>query len=141
MANRIYRGPCGEFRTVSKPVAGAYLPGSFVEETATQLSAITTAIAKRPLVVMNLEFTDQGLDDAYVTGNTGLAIELEQGMRIQARMANATYAFGAPLTIGASSRLTAATTGTRVVAYFKDTAGAYTAGQLATVEIADGYVA
>jgi hypothetical protein len=139
--NRIFRGLCDEFYTVSKPVAGAYLPGTFVEETATQLAAITTAIAKRPLVLMNLEFTDQDLSTAYTTGDTGLAIELRQGMRIQARVAAASYALNAPLTIGASSRLTAATTGTRVVAYFRDTAGAYNAGDLADVEIADGYKA
>ena len=67
--NRIFRGPTDrQFRTVSKPVAGAYLPGTFVEETATQLAQITTAVAKRPLLLMNVDHVEQGVADAYTSG-------------------------------------------------------------------------
>lgn len=142
--NRIYRGPATtghEPRTVNKPVAADYLPGTWVEETATQLAQITTALAKRPLLLSNVEFKDQDIATAYTTGDTGIAFEPEIGQVYQSRMAAATYAKNAPLTIAASGRLTAATTGTRVVAYFDDTAGAYSAGDLADVIIADGYKA
>jgi hypothetical protein len=138
--NVIYRGPIDrQYRTVNKPVAGAYLPGTFVEETATELAQITTALAKRPMILSNLDFKDQDIATAYTSGDTGVAIDIEPGMVVQARLAAATYAKGAPLTIAASGRLAAATASTRVVAYFDDTPGAYSAGDLADVVIADGY--
>ncbi|MEY4075109.1 MAG: hypothetical protein RJA29_2466 [Pseudomonadota bacterium] len=139
--NVIYRGPVGrQPRTISKEVAGAYLPGTFVEETATTLAQITTALAKRPLLLGNADYAGQDIATAYTSGDTGVAYELEPGQVYQAALAAATYAKGAPLTIAASGRLAAATAGTRVVAYFDDAPGAYTAGQLADVVIADGYV-
>lgn len=139
--NVIFRGPQNERpRTINKPVAGAYLPGTFVEETATQLSQITTAVAKRPLILSNSEFTDQDAVTAYTSGDTGVAYELKTGQVFQASMAAATYAKGDPLTIAASGRLAAATSGTKVVAFFDDTPGAVTAGDLQDVVIADGYI-
>lgn len=139
--NLIFRGPTEKQPiTVSDlPVAGAYLPGTFVEETATQLAQITTAVAKRPLLLTNRDFYGQGLDDAYDSGDTGVAYEIEPGMVFQARLAAATYAKGAPLTIAASGRLAAATAGTVVVAFFDDTPGAFSAGDLADVIIANSY--
>jgi hypothetical protein len=140
--NRIYRGPVTsgwQPRTISKPVAGAYLPGTFVEETATQLAQITTALAKLPMLLSNLEFKDQDVNTAYASGDTGIAYHLEPGMVVQARVAAATYAKDAPLTIGASGRLTAATAATPVVAFFSDTPGAKSAGDLVDVVIANTY--
>jgi hypothetical protein len=140
MANVIFRGPITtQPRTVNKPVAGAYLPGTFVEETATTLAQITTALAKRPLLMMNMEFKDQDVATAYTSGDTGIALELEPGMIVQARVAAATYAKGAPLTIAANGRLAAATAGTVVVAFFEDTPGAKSAGDLVDVIIANSY--
>lgn len=140
--NVIFRGPTEKQPiTVSdKLVAGAYLPGVFVEVTATQLALITTAIAKRPLLLSNREFYDQDIETAYASGDTGVAYELEPGMVFQARVAAATYAKNAPLTIGASGYLVAATTGTVVVAFFDDTPGAKSAGALVDVVIANSYV-
>ena len=138
--NRIYRGPVDwQPRTTSKPVTGALLPGSFVEETATALVQLTTALAKLPMILSNLEFKDQDIATAYTSGDTGIAYHLEPGMVVQARMAAATYAKDAPLTIAASGRLTAATTGTVVVAFFSDTPGAKSAGDLCDVVIANSY--
>jgi len=140
--NVIYRGPVDrQPHTISKKVAGAYMPGTFVEETATTLAQITTAIAKRPLILGVADYVGQTVDTAYASGDTGVAYELEPGQVYQASLAAATYAKNAPLTVAASGRLAAATTGTRIVAYFDDAPGAYTAGQLADVVIADGYIA
>lgn len=139
--NVIYRGPVDKQpRTIQKEVAGAYLPGTFVEETATQLAQITTALAKLPLLLGNADYAGQDITTAYTSGDTGVAYELERGQVYQAALAAATYAKDAPLTIAASGRLAAATAGTKVVAFFSDTPGAYTAGQLADVVIADGYI-
>lgn len=140
--NVIYRGPIEKQpRTISKPVATALLPGVFVEETATQLAVITTAIAKRPLLLVNRDFAGQDIVTAYTAGDTGLGMELEVGMIVQARLAAATYAKGAPLTVGANGWLTAATAGTIVVAFFDDVPGAKTAGSLSDVVIANSYTA
>jgi hypothetical protein len=138
--NVIFRGPVTHQPiTISKPVAGAYLPGTFVEETATELVQITTALAKRPLLLMNREFYGQGISDAYLDEDTGVALELVPGMVVQARVAAATYAKGAPMTIAASGRLAAATAETPVVAFFDDTPGAKSAGDLVDVVIANTY--
>lgn len=141
--NVIYRGPVTtgwQPRTVTnKPVAGAYLPGTFVEETATTLAQITTALGKLPMILGNLDFKDQDVATAYTSGDTGLAYHLEPGQVYQARVAAATYAKDAPLTIGAAGRLTAATAATPVVAFFSDTPGAKSAGDLVDVIIANSY--
>jgi len=139
--NVIYRGPIEkQGRTVNLPVTGALLPGTFVENTATALVQITTSLAKRPLILSNVEFKDQTATTAYVTGDTGVAYEPETGMVFQCAMAAATYAKNAPLKIAAAGRLAAATTaGDIVVAFFDDVPGAYSAGALADVVIANSY--
>jgi len=139
--NVIYRGPTEKqpITRSDKRVAGAYLPGTFVEATATEFVQLTTAVAKLPLLLANRDFYEQGLGDAYADEETGVAYELEPGMVFQARLANATYAKGAPLTIAAAGRLAAATAGTVVVAFFDDVPGAYAAGALADVIIANSY--
>jgi len=141
MVNVIFRGPTEKQpTTVSLPVAGAYLPGIFVEATATELVMLTTAVDKLPMILTNRDFYDQAVDDAYLDEDTGIAYNLEPGMVFQARMAAATYALNAPLTIAANGRLAAATAGDVVVAFFSGTAGAVTAGALADVTIANSYV-
>ena len=129
--------------TVSdKPVAGAYLPGTFVEETATQLvqvTAHTAAAGKLPLLLTNRDWYGQDVVTPYASGDTGAAYELEPGYIVQAALAAASYTANQPLTIGASGRLQAAVAANVVVAHFVDTPGAYTAGQLADVQIANSY--
>lgn len=138
--NTIYRGPVDKQpRTIQKEVADAYVVGTFVEETATTLAQITTALAKRPLLLGNADYAGQDIATAYTSGDTGVAYELEPGMVFQARVASATYAKGAPLTIAAAGRLAAASNAEVVVAFFDDTPGAYSAGDLADVVIANFY--
>lgn len=141
--NVIYRGPIEKQpRSISKPLAAALLPGVFVEDATSTLALLTTAIAKRPLILANRDFYGQDIATAYASGDTGIAFELEPGMVIQARVAAATYAKGAPLTIGASGYLLAATAGTIVVAFFDDpVVGAKSAGALCDVIIANSYTA
>lgn len=140
--NALYRGPASENPiTRTKPVATALLPGVFVEETATQLAVITTAIAKMPLLLGMIDFKDQDVTVAYTAGDTGVAYEVRPGQIYQARVAAATYTYKQPLTIGASGYLTAATAATIVVAWFDDTPGAKAAGALVDVTIANSYTA
>lgn len=139
--NVIYRGPIEKQpRSISKPVAAALLPGVFVEDLASTLALITTAIAKRPLLLANRDFVGQDITTAYASGDTGIAYELEPGMVVQARVAAATYTKNQPLTIGASGYLVAATAATIVVAFFDDpVVGAKSAGALCDVIIANSY--
>jgi hypothetical protein len=138
--NVIYRGPIErQPRTINKPVAGAYLTGTMVEETATELVQITTGLAKRPLILTNMDFKDQDIATAYTDEDTGIAYEPMPGDVFQCRVAAATYAKGAPLTIAASGRLAAATAATVVVAFFDDTPGAKSAGDLVDVVWANSY--
>ena len=138
--NTIFRGPITHQPiSVSKPVAGAYMPGTFVEETATDLVQITTSLGKLPLILSTLDFKDQTVTTAYADEDTGIAFALVPGMVVQASLAGATYALNDPLKIAASGRLAAATAGDIVIAFFSDTPGAYSAGALADVTIANSY--
>jgi len=139
--NTIFRGPITHQPvSVNKPVAGAYMPGTFVEETATELVQIITSLGKLPLILSTLDFKDQTVTDAYAEEDTGIAFALVPGMVVQASLAAATYALDEPLKIAASGRLAAATTaGDIVIAFFSDTPGEYSAGDLADVTIANSY--
>lgn len=149
MANRIFRGPAAhQPRTVSeKSVAGAYLPGTFVTEGATQL---TQAVAFGPLLRLladrdfyssigsHFDATDP-LKAPYAANDTAVAYVLEPTHRYQAAVAAAVYTFGQELTVAASGRLAAAASGDVVVAYFSGAPGAKAAGDLVDVEIANFY--
>lgn len=140
--NVIFRGPIQDQPiTRSKPVATALLPGVWVEETATQLVVLTTAIAKLPFLLGAIDFKDQDIATAYTAGDTGVAFEVRPGQIYQSRVAAATYTAKQPLTIAASGYLAAATAGTIVVAFFDDTPGAKSAGALVDVVIANSYTA
>ena len=147
MASRVYRGPNDrQPKTVgSKTVAAALLPCTFVTEGATTLAAAT---APGPMVRLlgNRDFYSEGaftatdpLLTAYASGDTGIAYTLEPGQIYQVALAAATYTFGQELTIAAAGRAAAAASTNIVVGYFRGTPGAFSAGALADVEIANFY--
>ncbi|WP_300440356.1 hypothetical protein [uncultured Mameliella sp.] len=141
--NVIYRGPIkDEPETVSdKTVAGAYLPGILVTESATALTVATASdIEDELLVLSNRQFYDQDVATAYASGDTGVAYRPRPGEIYQVRLAAATYAKGDTLTIGASGYLTKTSTSERVIAVFDDTPGAFSAGDLADVRISTGFL-
>ena len=139
--NVVFRGPIDRQPiTKNLPVAGAYMPGTMVEATATQLSQITTAAGKRPLVLANVDFKDQDIATAYVSGDTGVAYEPLPNDVFQVRVAAATYTKGQEMTIAASGRLAAAASTNIVVAFYDDVLTARSAGDLADVIWANYYV-
>lgn len=141
MANNIYRGASNVApETINLPVAGAYLPGTWVDSDLSELTQITVAAGKRPLLLANRSFYDQDTATAYTSGETGVAYRVTPEMPVQCAMAAATYAYGAELTISTAGRLAAATSGDVVVAFFDQAGGAVTAGELADVVIANFYV-
>lgn len=133
--NRIFRGPQGrEPETVNLPVKTGLLPGVLCTEDGAELIVATASDMREELLVLsNLEFQDQDLATAYTAGDTGVAYRPLPGDVYQVRLANATYAKGAPLTIGASGYLAAVGDEQVIYAYFDDTPGAYAAGALADV--------
>ena len=146
MPSRIYRGPADrQPKTVSdKTLAGAYLPATFVTEGASTLTQ-ATAFAANLRLLGNRDFYSEGsftstdpLLTAYASGDTGVAYVLEPGQQYQAAVAAATYTWGQELTVAASGRLAAASTGNVVVAYSRS-AGAKSAGDLIDIEIANHY--
>ena len=141
--NVIYRGPIkDEPETVSdKKVAGAYLPGILCTESATQLTVAAAADIEKDLVILsNRRFYDQDIATAYASGDTAVAYRPRPGEIYQVRVAATTYAKGDPLTVGASGYLEDASTSERVIAFFEDTPGAYSAGDLADVRIANSFL-
>lgn len=142
MANVIYRGPIkDEPETVSdKKVAGAYLPGILVTESATAFTLATGSNIEDDLCILsNRRFFGQDVATAYASGDTGVAYRPRPGEIYQVRLAGATYAKGDGLTVGASGYLEAVATGERVMAFFEGTAGAVTAGTLNDVRIANSF--
>lgn len=139
MKNVIYRGPIAkEPQTINLPVAGAYLPGTFVTSDGAELTQATAATAKL-FLLSNRPFMEQGLNDAYAAEDTAIAYEVLPGEVYQARMAAATYAKGAALTVGAAGRLTAVGNAENIVAYYDGPASAVDAGTLVDVIISNGY--
>lgn len=139
--NVIYRGPINnEPESVSdKKTAGAYLPGILVTEGAATLTVATASDMNEELLVLsNRQFYDQDIATAYASGDTAVAYRPKPGEVYQVRLANATYAKGAALTIGASGYLTAVGDAEVIYAYFDDTPGAFTAGTLADVRWGTG---
>ena len=140
--NVIYRSPIkDEPETVSdKTVAGAYLPGILVTESASALTVATGANIEDDLLVLsNRRFYGQDVATAYASGDTGVAYRPRPGEIYQVRVAGTTYAKSDPLTVGASGYLEDAAAGERVLAFFEDTPGAYSAGDLADVRIANSF--
>mgnify|MGYP000976062425 CR=1 FL=1 len=135
--NVIYRGPIAKQpQTISnRTVAGAYLPGVLVTDSGTVLTIATAAdMGEKVYVLANRDFYDQDVATAYASGDTGVAYEALPGEVYQVRLAAATYAKGEKLTLTASGYLTNVIAGGNVTyAYFSDTAGARTAGDLADV--------
>jgi hypothetical protein len=143
MVNVIYRGPIKDQpETVSnKTVAGAYLPGIIVTEGASALTVATGSDMETDLLILsNADFAGQDVATAYTSGDTGVAYRPRPGELYQVRLAGATYAAKATLTVGASGYLEATSTAEKVVAYFEGTAGAITAGTLNDVRIANSFL-
>jgi len=139
-AHKIYRGMDEQVKTISdKTVAGAYLPGTFVSYSATVLTQATVH-EQRVALLSNREFYDQGVDDAYESGDTGVIYPLVPNEPYIARFAAATYTAGQELTIGAAGRLVAAGTADRVIGFYTGTGVALSAGDLDDFVAADSYV-
>ena len=140
MANVIYRGPIArEPQTINLPVAGAYLPGTFVTSDGAELTQATAA-GDRLLLLSNRRFYEQGPDDAYLADETAVAYRIEPDQEYSAAMAAGTYAHGDALTVAAVGRLAAATAGDVVVAYVDGPGGTLDAGTRYDVVIANSYV-
>lgn len=139
-AHKIYRGMDEQVKTISdKTVAGAYLPGTFVTYSATVFTQATAA-EQRVVLLANREFYGQSVDDAYASGDTGVAYPLVANEPYIARFAAATYTEGQELSVGAAGQLAAAAAGDRVVGFYTGSGVALSAGDLDDFVAADSYI-
>ena len=147
MPNRVYRGPSNrQPNTIgNRTVAGPYLPCTAVLVGWFQLTQANDANSGRIALLSNRDWYGSfahasSLTDPllipYATGETGEAYVLEAGQYYLWAMAAGTYANGQPLTVGAGGRLTAASAGNVVVAYYDQANATLTGGVLADVVIA-----
>jgi hypothetical protein len=146
MTNRILRSACEDVRIISdRTVSGALLPGTAVFVGASQLTQAAAVSGGRLALLGDRDFygissaTTDPLLTPYVSGETGLAYQLEPDMEVQWAMAAATYTNGQELTVSASGRLAAAAAGNVVVAFFDQAGAAVAAGALCDVCIANFY--
>lgn len=149
--NVIYRGPLDKQpRTVSDQVlAGAYKPGVICTSDGATLTVATASDMGERVYILGIrdfygqwDATTAPAETAYASGDTAVAYEPAPGDVFQVRLLNATYAKGDKLTLDADGYLAKAVdspAGDVVVAYFDDTAGAYTAGALADVVWANAF--
>jgi hypothetical protein len=136
MANVIYRGPVSrEPETINLPVAGAYKPGLFVTSDGSELTQATTGTG-RLLLLGNLRAIGQGPDEAYVSGETGVAYRIEGEQEYTAQFTAGTYNHGARLTVDSNSRMAAATTGAVVVAFYDGPTATFVNGDRGDIVIA-----
>lgn len=134
--NVIYRGPvANEPQTIDAVCTGTPLPGVVAYLNGSTLTTAGAAQQGAKLyIVNNRREVGQDVATAYASGDTANAYVPVPGEIYQVRLAAATYAKGDPLVVGASGRLTkTVAAGDNVVAYFDDTAGAFSAGDLADV--------
>jgi hypothetical protein len=139
-AHVIYRGPVErEPETINLPVAGAYLPGTFVTSDLAEFTQAADSLG-RLMLLNNRRFYTQTDVDAYEADETGIAYRLEVEQEYRAVVVAATYAYGDPLTVNASGLLAAATAGTKVVAYFDGAGAVIATDSLADIVIANSYI-
>lgn len=134
--NVIYLGPItNEPQTVDRVCTGALVVGSLAYSNAGVMTVAAAAQDGLELfIVNNRREIGQDVATAYTSGDMINAYKPVPGQKYQVRVAAATFAVGEKLTVGASGRLTnVLATGDIVQAYFADTAGAYSAGDLAAV--------
>ena len=134
--NVIYLGPiASEPQTIDRLCTGALLPGGLAYLNGAVLTVAAAAQnGAEMFVINNRREVGQDVATAYTSGDTANAYKPVPGEKYQVRMAAETFAVGDKLTTGASGRLTKTlAAGDVVQAYFADTAGAYSAGDLAAV--------
>jgi len=143
--NVIFRGPVTvEPLTVERTIVGTPLPGTIVHSDSASTTvhfttATTTQMGSMLYVLSNRREIGQDILTAYEAGALGIGCIPRPGEVYQARMAGATYAANAPLTLGVSGRLTnTLAAGDKVIAIYVDTPGAKSAGDLADVQIVAG---
>lgn len=149
MAKRIFTGPSARTPLIlsNRTCAASLLPGTFVSILVATVVQATSPSAVRLGLLVERDFYSAGQFDsndplltAYASGDTPHVLIPEVGQSVMAAVAAATYTNGQELTVGASGRLVAATTGTIVVAHYDGpNSVARSAGDLVDVVIANFY--
>lgn len=141
-AHVIYRGSNPAKETVSNlKLAGAYLPGTFCTASSTTLTQTSSGVSQgRLLLLSNRPFAGQSISDAYASGDTAVAYDLNDGDEFIARFDAATYTYGQELSIGTNGRLKAAASGQVVFATYTGSGVALSAGDFDDFRVINSYV-
>jgi len=142
--NKIFAGPVSENlpQVQERKAPANAIPGRLVVESGASWALAGTTTVGKVYILQDNYLAMKGVDDAYTTGDTAMALEMLDEHFFNARVANGTnVARGAALTPAANGELGIASTSDMVVAFaeeaFNNTSGS---GQLVRVRAAKGYL-
>lgn len=142
--NVIFAGPVGARPQVQEAVlAAALLPGVAVVWSSGQFAAAGAATNEKVLVLQDNYLAGKGVDDAWASGDRGVALEMldEEFFNVRVPTGN-NLVRGSKLTTNSSGKFVLATTGNRIVAIAEEAFNNNTGSdQLVRVRAAKGHLA
>lgn len=121
--NKIAAGPYTEAtpQVQEAILNGAYLPGTFVVWSAGNFAQAGANSLLKVFLLQDNYLLLKGVDDAWTSGDRGIALELLDEQFYNARVPTGNNLVkGSPLTTNATGRLVLATTGQRIVAFSEE---------------------
>lgn len=121
--NKIAAGPYTEAtpQVQEAILNGAYLPGTFVIWSSGNFAQAGANSLLKVFLLQDNYLLMKGVDDAWTSGDRGVALELLDEQFYNARIATGNNLVkGSPLTTNATGRLVLATTGQRIVAFSEE---------------------
>lgn len=142
--NVIFAGPVGSRPQAQEAVlAASLLPGIAVVWSSGQFAAAGAATNEKVLVLQDNYLAGKGVDDAWASGDRGVALEMLDEEFFNVRVATGNNLVkGSKLTTNSSGKFVLATTGNRIVAIAEEAFNNNTGGdQLVRVRAAKGHLA
>lgn len=142
--NVIFAGPVGSRpQTQEAVLAASLLPGIAVVWSSGQFAAAGAATNEKVLVLQDNYLAGKGVDDAWASGDRGVALEMLDGEFFNVRVATGNNLVkGSKLTTNSSGKFVLATTGNRIVAIAEEAFNNNTGSdQLVRVRAAKGHLA
>lgn len=118
--NKIFAGPFTEAtpQVHEAILNGAYVPGTFVVYSSGNFAQAGANALGKVMLLQDNYLAMKGVSDAWLSGDTGVALELIDEQLFSALVATGnSLTKGSPLTTNSTGRLVLATTGQRVIAY------------------------
>lgn len=142
--NVIFAGPVGSRPQAQEAIlAASLLPGVAVVWSSGQFAAAGAATNEKVLILQDNYLAGKGVDDAWASGDRGVALEMLDEEFFNVRVATGNNLVkGSKLTTNSSGKFVLATTGNRIVAIAEEAFNNNTGGdQLVRVRAAKGHLA